>query len=729
MPRQSVKHRSVIAAIIVAGLMAVGPQSRVLAAIPSDAQNNMQKAAALEKKGDVPGAIIELKNALRADPDFSEARFNLGVLYLRIGDPSAAQHELEAARARGYDIAKILPPLLQAYLGQSRYQDVIKNFNPADFAGDTLASLLAAQARAQIALSNLPAAHALVDRALAQSPTSSSVLLAAASVARAEQKFPDAEKYVDQGLAVDSDNGELLVFKGEARQLANDLDGAVGFFNHAVEKHPQYSRARVARAMVNLRRGKTDLVQEDVSALLAADPQNPLAQYLNAFLLSQTGKYRDAAQTLLTVPQLLDNYPPGRYLLAACYLADNQLQSAMSNAELYLKKVPNDFSGSKLVAAIALRMNDSKRAVEVLEPFAQTHSDDHQFRMQLASAYLGSGRSAEATKLFAEGLKDDPQNPDTRMALAVSELRSGAPDAGVEQLQELIKIRPDSLQANTLLALTEIQGHHIDKALAVADAMIKAAPKDPNAYNLRGTINLAANDLPAARTSFKAALDQDAKFVPALLNLARVEENSKDTNAAKGWYEKALAVDPGNLTAFGGLTNIALHGNDAEGAAKILEQAIVANAKSPEPRLNLIDLLLRTRQAGRALVVARDLADVQPDDPRSVDALGRTQLATGDIINGLGTYRRLAALLPTSAEAQRRLGRALMVAAVGKTDSAAAGDKAVSVDAQQPSPAKIQNPALMNEAKETFNNAIGLAPDYVQALVDRLALERTMNGD
>ena len=64
--------------------------------------------------------------------------------------------------------------------------------------------------------------------------------------------------------------------------------------------------------MVNLRRGKYDLVKDDVSVLTATDPQNPLGTYLNAFLMSQNGKYRDAAQALLTVPQLLDNYPPGR---------------------------------------------------------------------------------------------------------------------------------------------------------------------------------------------------------------------------------------------------------------------------------------------------------------------------------------------------------------------------------------------------------------------------------
>src|SRR5262249_26951128 len=159
-------------------------------------------------------------------------------------------------------------------------------------------------------------------------------------------------------------------------------------------------------------------------------------------------------------------------------------------------------------------------------------------------------------------------------------------------------------QANSLLVLTYIQNKQIDKAQKSAETMVKAAPKDPNAYNLLGTVNLAANDLNGAKTAFKMALDQDSKFVPALLNLARAEESAKNVNAAKEWYRKALGVDPANLTAFGGLTNIAIRDNDLAEAQKMLEQAIAANQKAVEPRLSLIDLLLRTKQVGAALVAA-----------------------------------------------------------------------------------------------------------------------------
>ena len=82
--------------------MSIGPQSRALAVLPSEGQDHLEKAETLQKKGDVPGAIIELKNAVHADPELSQARYELGMLYLQDRrSRRGAQRELEAARARG----------------------------------------------------------------------------------------------------------------------------------------------------------------------------------------------------------------------------------------------------------------------------------------------------------------------------------------------------------------------------------------------------------------------------------------------------------------------------------------------------------------------------------------------------------------------------------------------------------------------------------------------------
>src|SRR5262245_19829779 len=64
--------------------------------------------------GELNSAVIELKNALQEQPDLAAARYELGTVYLLLGDPESARKELNRALDLGYDRTKVLPPLLQA---------------------------------------------------------------------------------------------------------------------------------------------------------------------------------------------------------------------------------------------------------------------------------------------------------------------------------------------------------------------------------------------------------------------------------------------------------------------------------------------------------------------------------------------------------------------------------------------------------------------------------------
>src|SRR4051794_929329 len=131
MSQRKIQRALVVASVLATSWGSALPwASPAWAALSSEAQGYLEKAQALQKKGDANAAILQLKNALRTDPDLTQARYELGMLYLITGDAGAAQRELEAARARGYDVNKLIEPLTRAYLAQGRFQEVIKNFNP-----------------------------------------------------------------------------------------------------------------------------------------------------------------------------------------------------------------------------------------------------------------------------------------------------------------------------------------------------------------------------------------------------------------------------------------------------------------------------------------------------------------------------------------------------------------------------------------------------------------------
>jgi Flp pilus assembly protein TadD len=75
-----------------AGVVDVG-----LAGVPKDALDLFNKAAQLAKSGDRVGAIDHLQRAIKAHPQFVQARSELGVQYLKVGQLEKADAALAAA--------------------------------------------------------------------------------------------------------------------------------------------------------------------------------------------------------------------------------------------------------------------------------------------------------------------------------------------------------------------------------------------------------------------------------------------------------------------------------------------------------------------------------------------------------------------------------------------------------------------------------------------------------
>jgi len=102
-----------------------------------------------------------------------------------------------------------------------------------------------------------------------------------------------------------------------------------------------------------------------------------------------------------------------------------------------------------------------------------------------------------------------------------------------------------------------------------------------------------------------------------------------------------------------------LQGQDQDVHA-FLRRAIAVAPQSPAPRLQLIRYMIARKDLKNALRAASEFARFAPSNGDAVGLLGDIQLAVGQKKQALATYRRLAALMPTSAAPQLRLSNALL---------------------------------------------------------------------
>src|SRR6185437_13087136 len=90
----------------------------------------LSSAQAALKKGDLKSAQIDLRNAVRNDPQNAEAHYWLGQVAFQLGDPVAAEREAQAARDRGFDPHRAVQLLAQALLTQNKFDDVLQRLKP-----------------------------------------------------------------------------------------------------------------------------------------------------------------------------------------------------------------------------------------------------------------------------------------------------------------------------------------------------------------------------------------------------------------------------------------------------------------------------------------------------------------------------------------------------------------------------------------------------------------------
>src|SRR5262249_28772088 len=123
------------AALIAAGLSgaAFGPAAPSLAAgDPVKAEGYLKEANKALEKGDAKTAVIQLKNAVQADPDNGRARFELGSVELRLGDYLSAEKELRNAIDRKFDRDQVAPPLAETLLRMGKTKELLDEIPAGD---------------------------------------------------------------------------------------------------------------------------------------------------------------------------------------------------------------------------------------------------------------------------------------------------------------------------------------------------------------------------------------------------------------------------------------------------------------------------------------------------------------------------------------------------------------------------------------------------------------------
>ena len=160
----------------------------------------MKNSRYLLARGDMRGAQIELRNAIKTNAGNAEAHVRLAQLQLQSADPLAAEKELKIARELKYNSKLVEPLLAQSYLAQQRFTDVLSDVKPETADPVENSRLMILRAVAQIGLQDVPGARASLAEAQRLMPDNQDAPVTAARVFIVERDLTGAERQIDRAL-------------------------------------------------------------------------------------------------------------------------------------------------------------------------------------------------------------------------------------------------------------------------------------------------------------------------------------------------------------------------------------------------------------------------------------------------------------------------------------------------------------------------------------------------
>ncbi|MHB1332334.1 MAG: XrtA/PEP-CTERM system TPR-repeat protein PrsT [Sulfuriferula sp.] len=624
-------------------------------------QQLIQRAKDYEDKGDLKAGVIELKNALQKNPNSPQARLLLGEIYLKANMGAAAESELDKAQKLGITQETIKPLLGEALLLMGKYDQVLAEIQPSDTTSkQNLARIYQMRGEALLKTGKLQEACNLFQQSLDTHTGNPPTYWGLAQCAVADHNMTKAREWLNAALKIKDQQAQTWIFIGDWEQLNKNTQGAVAAYTNALKIEPENLVALQNRAIINLSHGQLDPARSDIEKIRKIAPKSLLSKYTQALLSFKQQKYPEARDALQEALQIAPDHTPTLLLSGAVNYAQGSYEQAANQLEKVLEKAPGSAYARKLLAATQAKLGQDKQALATLQPLDPEQSNDPQLLALAGDIYLRTKEYTKANQLLEKAALIVPKNAAIRTGLGVSLLASGETERALADLESAAALDTgtDARTADTLLILTLLREKQYDRALQAIADLDKKQPNNPLTYNFQGGAYFGKNDLANARKSFEQALAIKPDFFPAAANLAQLDLQAKNPEAARKRFEGILNIDKNNLQAMMALAQLAAMNKNDQEALGWLEKANKTHPEALQPRELLARHYLAINEHQKALSIAKGGLEANRDSPEAMNLLATSQLAAGEKENALASFQKLVELVPQSPSALIRLANA-----------------------------------------------------------------------
>lgn len=371
--------------------------------------------------------------------------------------------------------------------------------------------------------------------------------------------------------------------------------------------------------------------EQELTAILKAEPEQPAALNLLGTIRAQQGKLAEAETLFLRAVRSDREYVGPHMNLAYLYKLMGQPNKTVLELKEVLRLDPDNaeavdrlgrllFAGGQIDDGLKLLENRSQLSASLLVVRGDAYlkkSDpekaDESYRAALdqesvnTDAVLGQAQVAQfrgdvaaAARLLAQARKMEANSPDTLYRFAVVAMRAGLFEEANGVLQAAIKLKSDDAAYFLALGTTWIKKPDLVEAEQAFRRAVQLQPDSSQAQMYLGYTLLEQKKYVEAREWLEKSLQREKTVPETFYYLGQVAQQQSDDERAILMFKKAIELAPNYSFAHAALGASYLKLKNYELAQKELELSIKINPNDPKAHYDLAVLFARLKNQQRA---------------------------------------------------------------------------------------------------------------------------------
>jgi len=611
-------------------------------------ENHLLSAKQHLEKQEVKSAIIELKNAIKQNPNLAEARFLLGKAYIGAKQYLNAEKELSRALDLKYPINKVVPLLSLAY--QKTKSDVALielSHKEKDYTAEQAVEIAFYKLQALMRLDQKEKSQGLIKEIQGYDTESPFKQLTLVYALLLRNNVEAAQAQLASIIEQHPEQPDTLKLQAFLYAKTEQLNKSADTYLKYLTLYPEDAEITFATARVLTDVNRSAEAEPLIDMLLKVSDRNSLLNQLKG-IARYTAK--DHEQALLYTEKAIEarTEDPALRLIAgySAYFL-NDYESAHKHLSIIAGKLPPSHDGLRVLATSQLQLGLNLEAGTTIEQLDDISSKDNSLISSVGLALMKSGEVAKARDLLDKVSAEDATTAEDLARLGLLQL-SLNDVTGIANLELSLDKKPNEAMTKTTLATAYLTTGKIKKALALADSWKKADAKDPAAFMLAGLAYANDKEFEKAKAQFTELLVINPKHQQAQLALVQLLFQQGEFTQAKKVIDDLLAEQADFVPALIKLYLFDKQNGTLQNAIKVIEQQYLADKKARQLSLLWSKVLLSQQKMDEAIAVLENIA-VDKDLPETfLKTLGNAYISSRANKKAELHYQKWLTLYPNS---------------------------------------------------------------------------------